>query len=188
MKKIKNNTYNDSWLYILLLSTLVIFGESLKNYTFTIMNIQLTYTVFLLPLIYLLTNCITKKYHFTASISAICLSTVLLVIFVYAINYALGRSIEFLTIIGEFSGYLISQIVNLYIYYFILNNTKQSIILILINYLFSLVIFYMFYTLMNLSVIVSDTYWKGYFLTLFIQLIEIIPIGIIDKRIKRGSI
>lgn len=177
---------DDSWLYTLLLSTIVILGGALRSYTFTIKGVELTFAIFIIPIIFLLTNYITKKYNFAKGVSAICLSTVAFVIFTYAISYGLGRSINFLSLGGEVSGYLISQMVNLYIYVFLLNNTKAPAILIGINYIFSLVIFYMFYTLINLSVLVTESYWKGYVLTLIIQIVECVIATIIDCKIKRG--
>lgn len=182
----KKKEPDDSWLYILLISTVVILGEALKSYTFTIKGITLTYTIFVIPIIYLLTNYITKKYSYTKGVSAICLSTVAFVVFTYAIGYGLGRPVNFLQIGGEVSGYLISQMINLYIYVFLLNNTKSPVILVWLNYLFSLVIFYMFYTLINLSVLVTSSYWSGYFLTLGIQGVESIILTVIDHKIKRG--
>jgi len=182
----KKKEPDDSWLYILLISTVVILGEALKSYTFTIKGITLTYTIFVIPIIYLLTNYITKKYSYTKGVSAICLSTVAFVVFTYAIGYGLGRPVNFLQIGGEVSGYLISQMINLYIYVFLLNNTKSPVILVWLNYLFSLVIFYMFYTLINLSVLVTSSYWSGYFLTLGIQGVESIILTAIDHKIKRG--
>ena len=85
----KKKEPDDSWLYILLISTVVILGEALKSYTFTIKGITLTYTIFVIPIIYLLTNYITKKYSYTKGVSAICLSTVAFVVFTYAIGYGL---------------------------------------------------------------------------------------------------
>lgn len=182
----KKQEPDDSWLYTLLLSTIVILGGALKSYTLTIKGIEITYAVFLLPIIYLLTNYIIKKYNFAKGVSAICLSTVAFVVFTYAISYGLGRSVNFLSVGGEVSGYLISQMVNLYIYVFLLNNTKSPEILIYLNYMFSLVLFYMFYTLINLSVLVTESYWSGYLLTLGIQAIECVITTIIDHKIKRG--
>ena len=54
--------YNDCWMYILLLSTLVILTESLKNFNFNIFQAEITYAIFLIPVIYAITNYITKKY------------------------------------------------------------------------------------------------------------------------------
>ncbi len=186
IKKKKKVLPDDSWMYTLLLSTIVILGESLKTYTFSILGIELTYTIFLLPVIFLLTNYITKKYNFKRAVSAICLSAVALVLFTYGINYALSRSVNFLVIAGELSGYIISQVVNLYIYVFLLNNTSGHFILIWINYIFAHLLFYMFYILINLSILITDEYWIGYFLTIFIQSIICIGATTIDMFIKRG--
>ena len=48
MKK-KTKTYDDSWMFILLLTTLAILIESLKSYTFKMLGVSLTYSLFLLP-------------------------------------------------------------------------------------------------------------------------------------------
>ena len=38
------------WVYVLLLSTVVILAQSLKNYTFSFDNVTLTYSIFILPI------------------------------------------------------------------------------------------------------------------------------------------
>ncbi|MBQ8132654.1 MAG: hypothetical protein IJ193_09195 [Bacilli bacterium] len=177
---------NDSWLYTLLLSTLVILTESLKTYTFHINGVDLTYSLFLLPLIYLLTNYITKKYNYAKSVSAICLSGVAMATFVMVMSIGLGITIRFPSLVAELGAYIASQIVNLFIYYFLLQNTNQPVILTIMNYLFALVVYYMLYTLFDMDYVITDTYWIGYFTTLVIQLAECIILGIIDKNIKRG--
>ena len=50
--------YNDSWIYIMLLSTIVILTESLKNYTF-VLTTKITYAIFLIPVILFISNFIT---------------------------------------------------------------------------------------------------------------------------------
>lgn len=188
MQKNKKKTlmYDDSWMYTLLLSTVVILGESLKNYSFELFGVTLTYTIFILPVMYLLVNYITKKYDYKRAISAICISTAALVAYTYGISYSVGRAVSILDIAGEMAGYLLSQLVNLHIYLFMLNNSRSPRLLVWINYMFSLVLFYMIYTLMNLNVLVTETYWIGYFTTIFIQGIESIIFTIIDKFIRRG--
>ncbi len=188
-KRIKKQIFgfsDDSWMYILLLSTLVILGESLKSYTFMFNKVELTYSLILLPVIFLLTNYITKKYDFQTTICAISASACINVIFIYMINFALGRSANLMTVGGGFCSYVIAQLMNLNIYKFLLENTKSPIMLIILNYIFSLIVFYMFYTLLNLNILVTDTYWKGYFTTIFIQTLECIILSIIDKKIKKG--
>lgn len=184
--KKKDEIYNDSWMYTLLLTTLVIFLESLKNYTFKVSNTELTYTIFLMPLVYLLTNYILKKYDYKKAISAISLSGTFMIVFLIIMSFALGERFNASSVIGDFCGYIASQFVNLTIYSFILNNTKQPVILIYLNYIFSLIIFYMFYTIFYLEMVMVEGFWTGYFITLAIQIVICIPLAIIDKNIKKG--
>ena len=55
-KKKKEDLYEDCWMYILLLTTLVIFLESLKTYTFEVAGVDLTYSLLFLPLVYFITK------------------------------------------------------------------------------------------------------------------------------------
>ena len=181
-----DNIYNDSWLYILLLTTLVILLEALKTYTFSLGGINLTYAIFPLPVIYLIANYITKKYGPKKTTKAIAISGILFVIFVSMISFSLGEKIVLTSISGEFFGYIASQYINLLVYTFLLNNTKSPYILIFINYLFSLVIYYLFYTLIYLHMITLDTYWQGYFITIGIQSFICFGLAYKDKKIPRG--
>ena len=88
---------------------------------------------------------------------------------------------------GEFCGYVVSQFVNLSIYLFILNNTKASYPLILVNYIFSIIVFCMLYTLIYLSKVVYESYWTSYFATLGIDSMICIVLAFIDTKIKRGK-
>lgn len=185
--KKRKEVYSDSWMYILLLTTLVILIESLKSYTFTINQVSVTYSIFLLPIIYLITNYITKKYDYKKSIVAISISGVSLVLFVLIMNFALGKIMDFSDISGQFCGYVVSQFVNLTIYKFLLNNTNSPFFLIFLNYLFSLIVFYMFYTLIHLNMIILDDFWTCYFMVLDIQAVICFILSIIDSKIKVGT-
>ena len=177
--------YNDSWIYIMLLSTLVILTESLKNYTF-VFTTKITYSVFLIPIILLITNFITKKYGFKRSFLGIIVSTLSLVAFVAVMYFAIGINFTFSAVSGQVVGYLICQLVNLFIYCFLLNNTSSPYILLLINYLFALIAFYLAYTVMQADLVIGKDFWSGYFITLVIQLAELTVITSFDKSIKRG--
>ena len=185
-KRKEDPIYNDCWMYILLLTTLVILLESLKSYTFKIHGIYLSYSLFLLPLVYLLANYITKKYDYKKTVAAIAISGVMSVCFVAVMSFALGKQLMLSSLSGEFCAYVVSQFVNLTIYLFLLNNTKTPIVLIFVNYLFSLIVYYMFYTLIYLNMIILDNFWDGYLITLVIQFFVCIPVAIIDKIVKRG--
>ena len=186
VKKEKEEIYNDSWIYILLLTTLVILLESLKNFKVTILGSEITYAIFLLPLIYLLTNYILKKYDYKKAVAAIALSGTALVAFVLIMTFALGEIFMISSVSGEFCGYVTSQFVGLTIYNFLLNNTKSPVILIYLNYIFSLLVFYMFYTIIYLDMVIVEKFWAIYFVTIGIQIFICIPISAIDKKIKRG--
>jgi len=177
--------YNDSWIYIMLLSTIVILTESLKNYTF-VLTTKVTYAIFLIPVILLITNYITKKYGFKRSLLAIAISTLSLIAFVAIMYFAIGINFSFSIVSGQVVGYLVCQLVNLFIYCFLLNNTSSPYILVLINYIFSLIAFYLAYTVMQADLVIGKDFWGGYFITLVIQLVEIIIITLFDKSIKRG--
>lgn len=183
----KEELYNDCWLYILLLTTLVILLGSLKSYTFKIFGVSLTYSLLLLPLVYFLANYITKKYDYKKTIAAIAISGVMSVCFVAIMSFALGKNLMLSSLSGEFCAYVVSQFINLTIYQFLLNNTDSPGILIFLTYLFSLIVYYMFYTLIYLNMIILDNFWEGYLLTLAIQFFVCIPIAIIDKLTKRGK-
>ena len=187
IKNIKNIEYEDNWIYGLLLSAVVILGQSLKNYTFQVENISLTYALFLLPIIYFLTNYITKKKGYKKAILAISVSGVAMVLFVAIMNICVGRGFDFYNVVGDFCGYLLSQLINLTIYQFLLDNTKPNFILIFLTYIFALVVFYLFYSLFYITTLSVDTYWVSYFSTLILQSMLIIVLTFIDLQIKRGS-
>ena len=185
-KKKKENYYEDCWLYILLLTTLAILLESLKRYTFQVSGVRISFSIILLPIVFLLVNFIVKKYDYKKGVAAIAISAVMAVAFNATVSFALGEILILTNLTGEFCGYIVSQLVNITVYTFLLNNTKSPILLVYLNYIFSLVVFYMFYTLIYLNLIVLDNFWIKYFITLVIQSVICIPITIIDKRIKRG--
>ncbi|MBR3049366.1 MAG: hypothetical protein IKG58_02245 [Bacilli bacterium] len=186
-KKKKSQVYEDSWIYILLLSAVVILQQSLKNYTFIIDDFNLSYSLFLLPVIYFLTNYITKKKGYQKSIMAISISAMAMVIFVVFMNLCMGRGFELYNVAGDFCGYFISQLINLTIYEFLLDNTKPNYILLLLTYIFALVVNYLFYSLFYISSIAIDNYWVIYFTTLILQTMLVMLLAFIDMQIKRGK-
>lgn len=179
---------NDFWIYTMLLSTLVILTESLKTYLITIKDTPITLAIFLVPIMYFIANYITKKFGFMRTIFAIGISSVSLVGFVALMYFIIGGELNFSLISGQLIGYIISQLVNLFIYCFLLNNTTTPWPLLLINYLFAFIVFYMVYTVIQADMIIKATFWMGYFITLTIQFVEAIILTIIDKQIKRGLI
>lgn len=174
------------WVYVLLLSTIVILAQSLKDYTFSFDNVTLTYSIFIIPIIYFVTNFITKKYGYSKSIIGISISGVALVVFSFLMSFVIGQDFNFYDICGGFCGYVISQFVNLTIYQYILLNTTGSFILIYLTYLFAFVVNYLFYTLIYMNLLVFDNYWVSYFATLILQGIMCFLLVFFDVNMKRG--
>lgn len=174
------------WVYVLLLSTIVILAHSLKDYTFYVENLSLTYSIFILPVVYFVTNYITKKYGYAKSVIGIAMSGLLLVLFSIIMSFVIGKSFNFYDISGEFCGYVVSQFVNLTIYQFLLVNTTGSFILIYLTYMFAFVVFYLFYTLLYMNLLVFDNYWTSYFSTLLLQGIICLLLTFFDVNTKPG--
>lgn len=177
--------YEEFWIYILLLTTLVIFLSSLKSYTFTLMGVELTYAVFFLPLIYFVANYITKMFDYKKTVAAIAISGVMSICFLAIISFAMGKNLILTKHSADFCGYVVSQFFNLTIYQLLLANKKTTLINLFIVNLLSLIIFYLFYTLINLKELTYSSYWLGYGLTIVIQGIICIPLTILDFKIKK---
>ncbi len=185
-KKQLETEYNDCWIYVLLLTTLIILIQSLKSYTFTLKGCMISYNIFLIPGLYYISNFICKKYDYKKSMAAIAISGVIFVGFMVTMEFALGRGLVLSKLIGDFFGYVVSQFVNLTIYVFILNNTRGPWMLIYLNYLFSIILYYMIYTLIYLNLVIVDGYWMKYFITIGIEVVTCLPISLIDRYTKRG--
>ena len=185
-KKQLVESYDDCWIYILLLTTLTILIQSVKSYKFAFMGSNISYNVFLIPGIYFLTNYICKKYDYKKAIAGVAISGVIFVGFMVVMEFALGRGLVLSSLVGDFCGYVVSQFVNLMIYYFLLNNTRSPYLLVWINYIFSIIVYYMIYTLIYLNLVIQDGYWAKYFITIGFEVLICIPIAFVDKQIKRG--
>ena len=177
--------YEEFWIYILLLTTLVIFLSSLKSYTFTLMEVELTYAVLFLPLIYFIANYITKMFDYKKTVAAIAISGVMSICFLAIISFAMGKNLILTKHSADFCGYVVSQFFNLTLYQFLVSNKKNTLINLFIINLLALIVFYFFYSLINIKDISYNTYWLGYGLTIVIQGIICIPLTILDFKIKK---
>ena len=185
MKKDRKET--DLWVYVLLLTTLLILAKSLTSYTFKIMNVDLPFTLFILPLVFFIIDIIAKKFDYKKSVAAIAISSVVFISFCFIVAYAIDGDYILKSLMGEFCAYIVAAFTNLTIYMFLLNNTESPRLLVVINYMFTLVVYYMIYTMIHLNMIIFDEYWLGYFITLAIQLFISIGLSMIDKGVNRGQ-
>lgn len=179
----KKEVQNDLWIYILLQSALLIFVESLKTYHFKMYGHLISLSIPILPFIFLILNIIIKKYGEKKALLSIVISSIVSVLFIFLMSFAMKKTFDFAIYRGELLSYCISQLINIFLYRFIEKNTKKSYPIIFLSYIFSLIIFHMIYTLSYLDTTILDGYWIRYLLNLTIEVLVCIPITIIDKKI-----
>ena len=185
-RKKDEKLYQDAWLYVLLLTTLVILIESLKSYTFNLFGLDLSYSLIPLPIVYFIVDYIAKTFDYRQAIVAISVSGVIFVCFSAMVSFAFGERLILSSVSGEFCGYVISQFVNLTIYLYIINSTRGSFLLVFLNYIFALIVYYWFYTIIHLDMVMYDDYWFSYFLTLGLQAFICLPLTSVERQLKRG--
>lgn len=184
-KKVLKEADNDGWIYVLLLTTLSILLQSLRNYKVVLFGHTIGYGMFLIPVIFFLANYIVKEYDYKKGIAAIAISSVISVSFVAIIYFALGRTLILTKVCGDFLAYTVSQFVNLFIYQFLLSNKSNSYILVFLTYMFSVIIYIMVYTLVYLDSLIIDGYWVTYGITLAIEFVICLPLAYFDIEIKK---
>lgn len=177
---------NDSLLFTMLLSTMSILAVALKDYTFSLGNMQITFSIFVMPLIIFISNYITKKYGFKVSLQAILISSLIIVAFIILIKDLVNQKMIMLEIIGHFISYFVSLFINLSIYYYILINFKENEFLVYFNYIFSIVIHHLIYLLFLYHMVITDNFWNNYFIAIAIQAIMVIGLVVFDRKIERG--
>ena len=182
----KKKLYDDSWMYILLLTTLIILTESIKGYTFKLLGYDISFSIILIPLIFIISNFITKKYSHKKTIFAISISTLCLILYLFIMCFAIGKEFIITDIIGDIGAYLAAQLINLILCTFLIYNTRPNAILIFSTYLLSLIIFYMVYTLVYLNTMLLDNYWQIYLISMGIDGLICIPLSTVDRFIKLG--
>lgn len=177
---------NDTFMLTMLLSTMSILAVALKDYYFQLGNYSITFAIFIFPIIIFVNNYITKKYGFKKSIQSILVASLTIITFMILIKDLVNQPVSLLELFGHFGSYVISMAINLCLYYYIITNFKENVILIYFNYIFSLIIYYLVYLLFLHNLVVTDNLWIQYFISIIIQAVLIIGLVIIDNKIKRG--
>ena len=168
---------NDLWIYLLLQSALLIFIESLKTYHFSIKGTLISLSIPILPFIFLTINKITKKYGIKKALLSVLISTLLALLFIFLMSFAMKKQIDFAIYRGEILSYVISLIINIFLYKFLEKNTKRTYPVVFL--------FHMVYTLSYLDTTILDGYWIRYLLNITIEIIVCIPLTIIDKKLVK---
>lgn len=175
----------EAWIFIFFQTALVILMESIKTYKLNIFNISISYSMFVIPFLLFLSHYITKKYNVRYALLGIFISGLVTLLFMIAMSFALGKVMIVGDYLGELLAYLVCQIINVAFYLYIINNTKEHKVIVLLNYIFSLLFFHIIYTLYYLNYIELNNFWFKYILTIVLETIVLIPLTIIDKKIKK---
>ena len=173
-----------SWVYILLLTSVTILGWVLGKFDFSIGKTTLTIAVFAYPFRYFIANIITKKYGYKETMNGISYSACLLLLFAIVASLLGQHDVDYVPLTGELFGYMLSQMINLSIYYYLLINTKNDKITYLGSYIAAMLVDTLVSMLFASRLVVLASFWKTYFVTILIQaIISIFLIYFDDKKI-----
>ena len=173
-----------SWVYIFLLTSVTILGWVLGKFDFSIGKTTLTIAVFAYPFRYFIANIITKKYGYKETMNGISYSACLLLLFAIVASLLGQHDVDYVPLTGELFGYMLSQMINLSIYYYLLINTKNDKITYLGSYIAAMLVDTLVSMLFASRLVVLASFWKTYFVTILIQaIISIFLIYFDDKKI-----
>lgn len=173
-----------SWVYILLLTSITILGWVLGKFDFSIGKTTLTIAVFAYPFRYFVANIITKKYGYKETMNGISYSACLLLLFAIVASLLGQKDVDYIPLTGELFGYMLSQMINLSIYYYLLINTNNDKFPYLGSYILAMLADTLVSMLFASRLVVLASFWRTYFVTIFIQvIISIFLIYFDDKKI-----
>lgn len=178
--------YDDSWIYIFLLSSFTCLYDALSTHNITIYEETITLSLFILPIILLISNIINFKYDYKVSIKGTTISVVILFLLNIIIDFSLGNIFNYNNLIYEIIALFITEIINLVIYTFLFKHTNRGYILIVINYILDIIFYYFITTLFNLNEIVLKSFLKEYLIFIIVNTISIIIVSIFDKLLIRN--
>ena len=181
MKKKMPKVYDDSWIYIFLLSSFTCLYDALSTQNITIQKELICLNIFVLPIILLVSNIINYKYDYKISIKGTIISLIVLFILNVVIDFSLGNIFNYENLSYEMIALFITEIINLIIFTFLFKHTNRGYILITINYILDIIFYYFITTLFNLKEIMLNTFLKDYFIFIIGNTLSIIIISIFDK-------
>jgi len=172
--------------YSFLLCAAVVFLYSLHNFTINYSGIELNLMYLLFPIVYFMSNVTTKEIGYRCGVKAVIISTITLFFFVSFSDFFVSGSFNIVHSLSITFAYAVSQAVNLSIYYYLLVNTRLPIATVIINYVFSLLIYNMICMLFSYNMAFTDTFWLEYILLVLFQSSLSIVLSILDGIVERG--
>lgn len=174
-------------VYLFLLSTVLICLHVMGRFELTIANITVGFSTLLFPTVYFISNIITKKFDFKKTIIAILTSSIAMLLFVYLSKYLNTKVVDYFVIYGEIFAYIISQLLNLLVYYYLLVNTDLKSRWVYLTYLCSIMAYYFIAILFSTRIIITDTFWITFFCSVVLSAIIAIMYAFYDSMIPRGQ-
>ena len=184
-KRKKKDEEIDSWVYILLLTSTTILAWVLGKFDFEFGKVTLTLGIFIYPFLYFLANIITKKYGVKETINAITYSAGLMLLFAMVAGILTEQEIEYLPLTGELFGYMMSQAINLCIYFYLYMNTMMNKMVLLGNYIFAMLVNNFIAMFFTSRMVLLKTFWRSFLAIILIQaIISIVLIFFDNKKIE----
>ncbi len=174
-------------VYLLLLSTVLICLHVMGRFELKISTVTVGFSTLLFPTVYFISNIITKKFDFKKTIVAVLTSSIAMVLFVYLSKYLNAKVVDYFVIYGEVFAYIISQLLNLLIYYYLLVNTELKARWIYLTYLFSIMAYHFIVILFSTRIIITDTFWITFFCSVVLSAIIAIMYAFYDCMVPRGQ-
>lgn len=171
-----------SHIYILLLTSVAILGWVLGKFEFNIGKATITFAIFVYPFRYFIANIITKKFGYKETMNSISYSACLMLLFIIAASLLGQRDIDYIPVTGEIFAYLTSQMVNLTIYYYLFINKFKNEFSLFATYIFVLLIDNLISMLFISRMTMLSSFWRAYFVTIFIEAIISIILVKFDKK------
>ena len=184
--EVKKEIHESFYVYLFLLSTVLICLQVMGRFHFNIGDITLDYSVLLFSTVYFITNVITKKFDFRKAIFAILVSSMAMLIFVYFSKYLNAKVVDYFVVYGQTFAYIISQLLNLIIYYYLLVNTELKARWIFLTSMFSLAAYYFIAILFFNRIVITDNFWPTFFSSFILSGILAVMYAFYDSLVKRG--
>lgn len=175
-----------TYAYTFLLCAACIFVVSLKDFTFSIFQVSISYTIFILPILFFLIDLIIKEIGYKPAGIALLVSTIALYLSSVVVDMLFGVSFSFLNYFGVSFAYLFSQFLNLSIYYYMIDNYKTPLFFVILNLIFSLLVHNMIAMLFSSGMVFTSTFWSNYTLVIILQFIICVVLAVFLDFVKQG--
>lgn len=172
--------------YTFLLCSMVVLFIALNSFKFYIFNGNTNYSIFVLPFLFFLVDAIIKEVGYKSGVQALIISSLVLVLMNIIVDIIFGVDLSILKYVGSLFSYLLSQFINLSIYYYMLGNYSTPYFFVVLNYIFVILVYNMLYMLFVEKLVFSNSFWNIYMIIVAIQILISMICGIVLKFIRQG--